>query len=912
MTTFTALLRRPYTNLQWLDNQERNLITGNTIATTVSVLSKRLVRHWISVLVTLVISGLPVVAALGIQVNMRESARRDMEKSLTTVVETTQQALVTWFKDHQSDARFLASSKPLRAYTLELLAAHRNKDDLLAAEAQEKVRNWFAPILQAKDHTEFILITPDGINFASTRGASVGARNLLLQQEGLFKKISGGETLLSLPFRSDVSLPDNQGGPDKGLTTMFVGAPIRDEASRVIATLLLRIDLQQDFSPLLQRGRIGTSGETYAFDSRGKMISDSRHIPQLIEAGLLPPESTTSLGLELRNPTVNLMTGETPPTQAKDRPLTDMAKSATNGESGQNLVGYQDYRGVPVVGAWVWIEDLNLGITTEIDVEEAYETLSNNVAIMRSTTLLLLGLIIPILLISGASRHHTSASELRYKSLFNNTNDAIVILDSRSRKVIDANAKATQQLGYTPAELSELGIRDLFNKEEADDVLVQWAKLEAEGSVVFETNVLRKDGSILFAEVSITLAELEERAVFQAFFRDVGQRKSLEEKLSHSQRMETVGTLAGGVAHNFNNLLMPIIGNAQLIVANIDDKSNLTAYAERIVGAGNRASALVDQLLTIGRQQKTEMIPIALAPLVEEAISLLQTSISPSILLSTDIDETCGKVKADASQLHQAIMNLCINASHAMEETGNELRISLQPVEADDTLRQMVDSLEEGGYVRLSISDAGKGMDENTRRKIFDPFFSTKEHGKGTGLGLSTVHNIVASHGGHITVNSQPGVGSTFDVYLPLAEPATIECEPTRHVAKGGGEHILVVDDNADVAEVISDILEQLGYKITVANNGADALGIFEVDPGGIDLVITDFAMPNMDGSDLVRRIRAIQHDTRVVMMSGFRAALSGSDIASLGVLKLLNKPFTREQLDETIASAFDRNSRLH
>lgn len=446
---------------------------------------------------------------------------------------------------------------------------------------------------------------------------------------------------------------------------MFVGAPVRDDTSKVIAALLFRIDPQRDFSSILRRGRIGTSGETYTFDSNGSMISEARFIPDLGRIGILPPGAEDSLGLTLRDPGVNLAQGEAPEQNRDDRPLTLMARSATAKQSGQNLDGYRDYRGVPVVGAWLWNDDLNWGITTELDVDEAYEALSSNLAIIQSATFVVVALVMLILLTSSVSRYRVVASELRYRSLFSNTNDAIVIADPVSRQILDVNDRASDELLYSPAELLELEVFDLFQKANIDEALANWERLTTAGRVLFETDILRKDGTSFDAEISISLAKLEGGTVCQAFIRDITRRKVLEEKLSHSQKMETVGTLAGGVAHDFNNLLMPIIGNAQLIAANTDETSDLQTYTDRIIGAGNRAAALVSQLLTLGHKLEPDMALVKLPPILHDATRLLRTSIPLSISLKTDIDESCEEITADASQIHQVIMNLCINASHA-------------------------------------------------------------------------------------------------------------------------------------------------------------------------------------------------------------------------------------------------------
>lgn len=850
-----------------------------------------------------------LVTSFSIQSSMREAARRDMEKSLTTVAETTQQALVSWFEEERAVVRILADSEELRLHTRELLKVDLSSAELQGSDALRKLRLLFAPVLTTKRYEGFFVVTHDGINIASARNRNLGWVNLLAGQGDFLNRVIGGDTLMSLPLRSDVPIEDDKGRLKEGSPTMFIGTPIRDTDSSVLAVLLFRIGPQSHFNPILQRGRIGTTGETYAFDRVGKMVSESRFMPHLYETGLLPREASDNLDIELRDPGVNLVNGETSEFERADQSLTVMAQSATRGESGQNLAGYRDYRGVPVVGSWLWIDELDIGITTEIDVDEGYEALWSNLTVIRTATIVVMGLFISILMISSISRARLIASDKRYRSLFSNANDAILIADPVSRRILDGNDRALRQLLYSRAELLDLKILDLHPTATIDQVLTMLDRLEVESGVIFETKFQRKDGSIYDAELSARMVELEDKMVVQAFVRDVTQRKILEEKLVHSQRMETIGTLAGGIAHDFNNLLTPIIGNGQLIAANVDSGNNVQIFANRIVGAGQRAAALVSQLMTLGQKSESNMAAVELSEIVNDAIRLVSTSIPASISLTTDIDKSSTVITADAGQIHQVIMNLCINAIHAMEDVGGELRVALHSVEADDTFAQMVEDMKEGSYAKISISDAGHGMDETVRRQIFDPFFSTKEQGKGTGLGLSTAHSIVTSHGGHITVYSEPEIGATFNIYLPVSNvSATVAHTQPEGAIVGGVDHILVVDDDVENTRMMSDMLTQLGYTITTSNSGDDAEQEFSDSRDDFDLVITDFAMPGMNGDVLSQRLREVRKEIPIVIMTGFEASLSQDTIRDLNIGKLLHKPFTREEVDRAIHEALSRH----
>lgn len=854
-------------------------------------------------------SALLIAVSMNIQIRMREAAQRDIEKSLVTIAETSEQALVSWVEEQKRTLQLFAENEEVRAHTEELLRTDRNHDDLLQSPAQLKLRDWFAPVLVTKKHLGFFIVAPDGVSIASARDTNIGSVNLLIRQENFLKTIASGKAFVSHPLRSDVALPDENGVLTEGLSSMFVGAPVFNKNAEVIAALLFRIAPRDDFNPILRRGRIGTSGETYAFNSSGNMISESRFPSQLAEVGLLDRIGSDYLNLPIRDPGSNLMKGPSTEEETGDWPLTYMADAATQKGSGHNLKGYRDYRGVPVVSVWLWNEDYNWGIATEIDVDEAYQALSSNLTIIRTATFVVVGLILTILMLSSISRRRVVASELRYRSLFSNTNDAIVIADPVSGRLLDANDRAFKELLYSRPDLLQLNILDLHPESASDEILENWQLSASQGDVIFETSVARRDGSTFDAEISVSLAVLEEGNVYQAFIRDVTKRKSLEEKLTHSQRMETVGTLAGGVAHDFNNLLTPIIGNAQLIAANIDKDSNLQAYTNRIITTGNRAATLVSQLMTLGSKSEPDMSSVKLPPVIEDAIKLIRTSIPHSISLTTDIDLDCAPITADASQIHQVIMNLCLNAAHAMKQDGGEMHVTLHPIEADDAILKMVDELKVGTYAKISVSDTGHGMNEPIRRQVFDPFFSTKEKGKGTGLGLSTVHNIITSHDGHITVYSEPDVGSTFNIYLPTAATDTpLNGVSINEKISGGNEHILIVDDDIENTIVMKDMLTQLGYTITSTNDGEEAFKAFVDNQSDIELLITDFAMPNMNGDVLVQKIRNISSDIPVVIMTGFGAALSSQSVRNLGIRKLLSKPFTREALDQAIREALEQD----
>lgn len=300
-----------------------------------------------------------------VQSRIERAAREDMGEALVTVLDTTQQAMRSWFKEQTASAAIWASRPEVLQNAVELLRLPHDPESLMRAPPQAGLRAVLNPVSAARGYRGYFVVGPDNINLASSRDSNLGVPSLLIEQKGFLDRVRAGETALSLPQVSDVLLPDETGKLAAGLATMFVGAPVRDGAGRVIAILAFRIDPSSDFSAILQRGRIGKSGETYAFDAQGQMISESRFIDQLRDVGLVESTNPRAFIVELRDPGVNLVLGERTDLPRERQPLTRMARSALAGESGKDVEGYRDYRGVHVIGAWLWDDEMNFGIVTE-------------------------------------------------------------------------------------------------------------------------------------------------------------------------------------------------------------------------------------------------------------------------------------------------------------------------------------------------------------------------------------------------------------------------------------------------------------------------------------------------------------------------------------------------------------------
>jgi len=380
-------------------------------------------------------------------------------------------------------------------------------------------------------------------------------------------------------------------------------------------------------------------------------------------------------------------------------------------------------------------------------------------------------------------------------------------------------------------------------------------------------------------------------------------RRQLEIQLFQAQKMETLGTLSGGIAHDFNNLLTGIIGYHELAADSVPEDHPARACLAEARNASLRARELVEQILTFSRQSaETEHGAVDLGLVVEEARRFLRATLPANISIETDIDPNCSHVLADATQIHQVILNLGSNAAHAMRAHGGVLKLSVHPRDIGPDQGARLGGVTPGRYVRLSMSDTGHGMDEVTVRRIFEPFFTTKNTREGTGLGLAVVHGIVRAHRGVIDLESKVGVGTTFHVYLPMSpdEESTGETESTP-APRGAGELICVVDDEGIVGRFTKATIEKLGYQAVAFSSAEDCLAAWQVQPSDYRVLVTDQTMPGLQGTELATALRRLIPGLPVVIMSGYFSKISSHELDELGQVELLAKPFTTEQLGHAL-----------
>lgn len=503
-------------------------------------------------------------------------------------------------------------------------------------------------------------------------------------------------------------------------------------------------------------------------------------------------------------------------------------------------------------------------------------------------------------------------SEQVFRLTFESAHDAILWIEPETATILRSNQRASDLTARPPQELVGQPLATL-GKTDSLARLIDLVRIAASSGEEFEieTGIVAADDASRPCAVSGARTIVDGRPIVQIVLRDLtqqrameAQRLSLEEQLRQAQKMEAIGQLAGGIAHDFNNILAGILGYADIIrtrYGDIDPK--LTRYAGIIFDATQRASDLTNKLLTFARKAKKDFVPVDLNQTVLDVLRLLEPSFESHIAISHELTSARSVVRADRTQLHNLIMNLALNARDAMPE-GGQLHVSTEVVHiADDAPSNRLSALDPGAYLHLAIRDTGTGMDEATKARLFEPFFTTKPPGKGTGLGLPSVYGTVQEHRGEITVDSQPGQGATFHVYLPLAPPGDMD-----HPELGGSlpeatsGTILLVDDDEMVREVVSELLHELGYAVHTAADGAAAVGWYKEHADEVDFVLLDMVMPNMLGSVCFEELKRINPEVRVILASGYANEEEVTRTVRAGALAFLQKPIQLTKLAKTLA----------
>lgn len=496
-----------------------------------------------------------------------------------------------------------------------------------------------------------------------------------------------------------------------------------------------------------------------------------------------------------------------------------------------------------------------------------------------------------------------SISEHRYRALFENAGDGIMILD-RDGIILNVNQTACEIHGFDRPNLIGTNIRLLETEENKALFEERKARILRGESLVFETEHYRKDGSRVSLEVSSKAIEIEGVTLMQSFQRDVTDKKRLQEQLFQAQKMESIGVLAGGIAHDFNNILSAILGHAELLAdfSNLDDTSR--QRVKIIENSSRKAGQMISKLLSFARKGNFENVPLNLADIVKDTVDLLERMLTKkNIEIRLRTESVFPPVVGDSNQLEQVVMNLLVNAGDAMPN-GGTITIETGAVNLQRDASAVHPLLSPGKYVLLRITDTGTGIPDEIKDRIFDPFFTTKGPGKGTGLGLAMVYGIIKEHSGAITVKSQVGRGTTFEIYLPATDTVVFAPEKAPAASLTGRENILVVDDEEHVLSFIKGILEIQGYRVIVTTNPIYALDLFRQIGDNIDLVITDIVMPLVNGGELIRQFKTMKPSLKLIAVSGYEAGVIGKRDRDIDAF--VQKPFEGTYLLSVVRKVLD------
>jgi len=501
-------------------------------------------------------------------------------------------------------------------------------------------------------------------------------------------------------------------------------------------------------------------------------------------------------------------------------------------------------------------------------------------------------------------------SEEKFRTLAESSPFAIMIY--QDNRWIYANPTAENMCGYTADELCRMNFWDFVHPDDLSLVQERGKARQSgqQAQQTYEFRIIARDGIVKWVILNGASIVFQGKPAGLISVFDITDRKQAEQdreklqnQLRQSQKLESVGLLAGGVAHDLNNLLQPILGYAELLLMAETSGETGKRYIQQIIGTVERARDLVRQLMAFGRKQILEIQSLDINQVIANFSRLLRRTLREDIQITLIPGPQPGMIRADKSQIEQILMNLAVNAQDAMPD-GGSLTIETKPVTLDAHVAARFPDIVPGDYVCLLISDTGTGMDPKTAQQIFDPFFTTKEMGKGTGLGLSTVYGIVRQHGGHIQVYSEPNQGTVFQVYFPVSSE-DVAAEPPaktdRKPVMGGHETILVAEDEAIVRDLTHAMLSQLGYRVLVAETAKKCLDLAKAHGDSIDLLLTDVVMPEMSGKELHAQIAKLNPDIRVLFMSGYTANI----IAHRGILdegvQFIQKPFSLQALAEKI-----------
>jgi signal transduction histidine kinase len=716
--------------------------------------------------------GVLFLATWAVTSRFETVARDDLAKSLSTVVGVTSHAVETWVKEQQSGALIWAAGKNITQYTNDLLQVAQHAETLAASPAQAELRQWLLPVLTAKGYLGFFVIGRDNINVGSLRNNNLGTENLLVGQNSFLAKIWSGQAAMSLPLKSDVPLEGSASNFSDNIATMFVGAPIKNSSGEVIAALAFRIDPAADFSDIFLQGRIGQTGETYAFDINGRMFSESRFRHQIKDLGIITSDLPLNLDIELRDPGVNLVEGEQFKGPRAALPLTLMAGNAVQGRSGLNVKGYRDYRGVPVIGSWIWDDDLKMGMTSEMDVKEAYRNLNANKIVIYMAGTLIAVLITTLVAVFGF-RQSRERTKQDLGNILENVSQGVAIFDN-NRQLSVWNENWQDMFPFSP-ELLKKGTtiealvynaieRGFYGEGAVEKLMAE--RLDAMWGGKNTRSILTVDTGRTYESVS----QLMENGELVVTYADVSERERIQAEIIEQQDMLNELNMQKNkffsiIAHDLLGPFSALLNYTEILktAALTDSRERIADISSSLNEATEQTLKLLENLLVWTRNEMNQIAfePSAcdLADIANGVIEELSFIASEKqIQLSNNISTQ--SVFADEQMAGTIFRNLVSNAIK-FTPGGGEITLSAEL---------------KNELVEVEIADNGLGMEPERAASLFDLGEVQSTVGTrgetGTGLGLMLCKEFVEKHGGVISVLSEPDNGSRFRFSLPVNAPS--------------------------------------------------------------------------------------------------------------------------------------------
>ena len=508
---------------------------------------------------------------------------------------------------------------------------------------------------------------------------------------------------------------------------------------------------------------------------------------------------------------------------------------------------------------------------------------------------------------------HSGKAESRMRRQFEVVSETIpvpMIISNENDEIVFANLSAQKTFGHTPDDFSELSTASLY--DHPDDRKLFLNILSDKGEVnAFRTELRKPDGSVFPAELFSQPIYFDVQDCILTVVHDLTEVMALEKQLRQTQKMEAIGTLASGIAHDFNNILAAIFGYAELVanLLELETDKRKKGYLDNLLKAASRGKSMIVQMMAFCRQTEKEKTPFHLSAIVDEVVKMMSNLTRSDIDIRSDIRNKEMIVMGDPTQIHQVVTNLITNSVHALSDKGGKIEVILEKAVMIEGQRGeiLIPRLKPGTYARVTVKDDGPGIEKGIIHSIFDPFFTTKPVGQGSGMGLAMVHGIIQGHNGSVSVESEPRKGAAFHCYFPVTEDDDRDAKPDvepESVGKGD-EHILFVDDDLMVLEVCSELLQNMGYRVTSCEGSRKALKIFKSQPKDVDLVITDNAMPEMSGTALSQEIRKIRSDIPIILITGMLFE-EGSELKKTGIQAFIQKPFDQRKMESVIRDVLD------